>query len=257
VITAQKPGVADNLLLGRDSALRGGRRLGFTTSGLIHLLFLLVLVESYRISPPPRQTIFESAKVFAPPRLEMQKETLRTPPPLAAPTQTPQSAAEAETPPPRNPFSPDDVQLDRESLELVDPAGEVEEVLGAHGGSVAFSLPDAEGHLEHIFKAPGWIPISISGYIPSDRYCSFTMIPPWAIAIRIAGEHGLPRNSIAYVVFERSMCNNLWRMIREFAGRNGIGCVKHTRLRFDSGNETLGFSVLDIKECDGGPGPKQ
>lgn len=179
------------------------------------------------------------------------------PTPAVASTHPAQSTLEEETPSTGNPISPDEVQLDRESLELVDPAGQVEEVLSAHNGSLAFGVPDEEGHLEHIFKAPGWTRKSISGYVPAEMYCSFTMAPPWAIAVRIAGEKGVPSNSIAYVVFERSMCNNLWRMIREFAGQKGIGCVKHTTIRFDSGNEKLGFSILDLKKCDGEPGPKQ
>lgn len=255
---ATKPDAVGSLPLGYDLALQGGRRAGFTISVLIHLILLLFLSRSYRFSPPPpRRVILAQAKMFVPPLPEKPEETLRTPAPLAAPTKFPRSITEPEVPSKGNPISADEVQLDRESLELVDPAGQVEEVLSTHDGSVGFSVPDEEGHLQHIFQAPNWTPLNISGYIPAERYCSFTMVPPWAIATRIANANGLPRNSIAYVIFERSMCNNLWRMIREFAGQKGIDCVKHTKLRFDLANEKLGFSILDLNKCEGQQGPKQ
>ena len=255
---ATKPCAFGSLLLGSRVSPQIGRKTAFTVSVLVHLLFLLVVSRLYRSFPPPTQRIILApAKLFVPPRPEKSEEMPQKLASMASPTQIPRSIPEQESPSKSNPISADEVELDRESLELVDPGGQVEEVLSAHDGSIAFSLPDAEGHLQHIFQAPYWRSQNISGYIPAERYCSFTMVPPWNIARQIANANGLPGNSIAYVIFERSVCNNLWRMIREFAGQKGIDCVKHTRLRFDSTNEKLGFSILDINKCEGSPERKQ
>jgi len=253
-MSAPHPSAVESVSLGGRLARPRARGAGFSISILVHLLFLIFLARFYRTITSPtssRQAIVVQAKLFVPPQAEKPKQAPQPPAPLTAPAKLPRSILREQTSSAAAPVSADQVQLDRESLELVDPAGQVEQVLTAHDGAVAFSVPAQEGRLEHIFRAPDWSSAQMSGFVPAERYCSFTMVPPWAIAVRLASQNGLPRNSLAYVVFERSVCNQIWQMIREAAGQRGIECVKHAKLRFDSANEKLGLSILDLNECDG------
>jgi len=146
-------------------------------------------------------------------------------------------------------ISSDDVKLASLQLELVDPAAQIEAVLNKHHGYVAFSFSVEEGRLESVFAAPNWRREPIIGpYVPAEKYCSFTMRGYWPLLARIAAEEGIAHISWSYIAFDRTMCARIRDMIREVAGRNGIGCARHARLRFDSGG--AGFSVVAIKPCE-------
>lgn len=187
--------------------------------------------------------------VHVPPHI--QKATVELPKPSVTPPITVPKTETAQTQ--RGPVDPDDVEVQMEIPELRDPAGQIEPVLAALHGLIAFGPAKQEGRFTQIFEAPEGTAREVSGpYVPSSRFCSYTMTSDWPLADRIGRQNGVPGDSIVHIAFDRSVCAVLRAKVRQFASERGIACVTRAVGRYDSSSPDQ-FSIMSVEACAGKP----